>query len=98
VTGTGEIREPEGEVHRSLANLQKKTALLPDYRLDKEDKQVGTDLDEGSAARPSTEPGTPLSGFVGGILTLLLAGALGLFLKRYHLRTQVGHKKNNTSL
>ncbi len=103
VTGTGEIREPEGEVHRSLADLQKKTALLPDYRLDKEDKQDGTELGEGSAARSSTEPGTPLSGFVGGVLTLLLAGALGLFLKRYHLRTQVGHsqvehKKNNTSL
>jgi cobalt/nickel transport system permease protein len=96
VTGTGEVPQPEGDVHRSLADLQEKTAILPDYRLEKEGKQDETDIGVESAALPSTEPDTPLTGFVGGSLTLLLAGALWLFLKRHHLRTQVGLRKRST--
>jgi len=93
VTGNGEIREPEGEIHRSRAEIQGKTSILPDYHLEKDE----TKADEGSSAWTPTEVETPLSGFVGGILTLLLAGALWLILKRQHLRTRSGHQ-NNTPL
>jgi cobalt/nickel transport system permease protein len=74
VTGTGEVRKPEGEVHRSLADLQGKTAILPNYGLDKEGKRDGTDK------------GTSLSGLVGGLLTLLFAGIVWLIVKRRRIR------------
>jgi len=88
VTGTGEVREPDGEVHRSLAELQEKITILPNYNIDKEVKRDGTDIGEGSTARAPAGMGTPLSGLVGGVLTLFLAGIVWLFLKRRRVRTR----------
>jgi len=77
VTGTGEIKEPEGKVHRSLADLQEKTAILPGYSLDR------ADIQEDSTTPPSFHLNTSLPGLVGGVLTLVLAGAVWLFFKQH---------------
>ena len=78
------VKEPQGKVHRSLADLQKKTAILPDYSFDKGTQRTGAG--EGSAAWPSAEIATSISGIVGGMLTLLFAGVMWLFLKRRRFR------------
>jgi len=74
VTETGQVPEPEGGVHRSLADLQEKTAILPNYGLDKENKNEMTDKD------------SSLPGLVGGLLTLLFAVVVWLLLKRRRVR------------
>jgi cobalt/nickel transport system permease protein len=74
VTGTDGVREPEGEVHRSLADLQKKTAILPNYGIDEENKGEGADKD------------TSFPGLAGGLLTLLFAAIAWLLLKRRRVR------------
>ena len=74
VTGTNGVREPEGGVHRSLADIQEKTAILPDYGLEKNNK------------REEDDKGAPLSGLVGGLLTMLFAGIVWLLLKRRRVR------------
>jgi cobalt/nickel transport system permease protein len=86
VTGTSEVSEPEGEVHRSLADLQEKTALMPDYSLEGEVQRDSTGIGEGSKPTPSPRMGTSLSGLLGGVLTLLLAGVMWLLLKQRRVR------------
>ncbi len=70
-----------GKVYKSLAAVQEKTALLPDYGF----KQTKTDLSEHSEAEeswPAINSGTSVSGLVGGLLTLLMTIALGWGLQR----------------
>lgn len=64
VAGTTEL-EASDSAHDTAATIQESTAFLPDYGF----KSAG---EEGSAA------GTSVSGIVGGALTLLLAGIVGL--------------------
>ena len=85
-TRTGEVSKPEGQIHRSLSDLQKKTSIFPDYTLDNEDNPNGTDIGEESTAWPSDDVNKSLSGLVGGMLTLLLAGFAWLILKRHCYR------------
>ncbi len=83
VSGKEELETPTGGIHETLAGVQKKTAILPDY---------GFRTNEGDAhneegAEPMAEPwpavsaGTSVSGIVGGLITLALAGVTGLALK-----------------
>ncbi len=66
--GTAEL-EASGSVHDFLANIQSKTAFLPDYSFKTEA--------EGEAG---SYTGTSVSGIVGGALTLGLAGLIGLII------------------
>ncbi|MBU2490512.1 MAG: energy-coupling factor ABC transporter permease [Proteobacteria bacterium] len=80
--GVEELESPEG-IHSSLANLQEKTAFLPDYGF-KEGEAVepeGEAAEEGEAW-PSVSAGTSVSGLVGGALTLALAAVIGLAVRR----------------
>jgi cobalt/nickel transport system permease protein len=80
VTGKGGIRRADTGVHESLAGLQEKTALLPDYGFR---RQAPVPDGKGSApARPSADAGTSVSGIVGGAITLVLAGLVGFALRR----------------
>jgi cobalt/nickel transport system permease protein len=88
VTGSGEVREPDGEVHRSLAELQERTTIVPNYNLDKEVKRDGIAIGERSTAKLPAGIGTSLSGLVGGVLTLFLAGIVWLLLKQRRVRTR----------
>lgn len=86
-SGKEELQAPQGGVHQSLARLQEKTAVLPDYAFP---AQVGGEAKaaEGrpGAGWPAPSAGTSVSGLVGGMLTLLLVGSVGLALRRRRRR------------
>ena len=78
VSGKEELDSPEEGIHTTLAKVQEKTAVLPDYGL----KESGAETDEPEGEHwPAVNAGTTLSGLVGGLLTFLLAIAAGLLLK-----------------
>jgi cobalt/nickel transport system permease protein len=86
VSGKEEL-EAEGGVHHSLAKVQEGTAFLPDYGFKKpihegaaeEQSPAG---EEGAPAWPAPDAGTSVSGILGAIITLLMAGGIGLALRR----------------
>lgn len=77
VTGVEEIEGASAELHESLAALQGRTSILPDYAF-----PAGEEAAEEEAAWPAVEAGTSASGVVGGALTLALAVLVGFVLKR----------------
>lgn len=79
VSGKEEL-EASGTVHETLGSLQKRTAFLPDYGFKKAEHEAATE--EPAPAWPAPDAGTSVSGMVGGILTLLVAVAIGFLLKR----------------
>lgn len=82
VAGTAELEAPEG-IHQSLADLQERTAFLPDYSFKSSDEEVGSvTVDETQASWPAVDAGTSVSGLVGGALTLGLAALIGLVISR----------------
>ncbi len=91
VSGKEELEAPAGGIHESLARLQEKTAILPDYGFKAPEAEKSAEAaaepaaekgHEAAPAWPAVEAGTSVSGLVGGALTLLLAGVVGLLLKR----------------
>ncbi len=77
--GTEDLETPAKKVHSMLADVQEKTALLPDYEL--KSKKIEQSA-QAPRPRPAAETGKTMSGLIGGALTLLLAGLLGFALKR----------------
>ncbi len=78
--GNGEL-ESSGGLHAVLAGLQKRTAFLPGYGF----RPAGEEKAKESKAEPAwpaVDPGTSLAGLVGGVLTLLVAIAIGWLLRR----------------
>jgi cobalt/nickel transport system permease protein len=67
--GTAGAASAESGAHRALAAVQDRTALLPDYGF------------TSAATGPAVRAGTSVSGLVGGLLTLLLAGAAGWVIR-----------------
>lgn len=78
--GKEELEAPEG-LHTSLAALQEKTAFLPDYGF-KKGETVAKVSAEASPSWPAVDPGTSVSGIVGGVLTILVVILIGLLLRR----------------
>lgn len=77
VSGKEEL-ESTYAVHSVLASLQEKLAFLPDYSF----RSTAQAAEEAGNDR-SVRLGTSVSGIVGGAIVLLLAGAVGLVLKRF---------------
>lgn len=85
VAGTAEFEAPDG-IHTALADLQAKTAFLPDYGFKESDAETvaaaagagETEAVEAEEAWPAVNAGTTVSGVVGGLLTLALAAVIGL--------------------
>ena len=83
VTGQGEVSSSKAGIHKNLADLQKKTAFLPDYGF----KATAAEPVPAEHAAPAPKPwpavnaGTSVAGIVGGLLTLVLAGLAGVALK-----------------
>lgn len=75
-TGEEELGAPKSGLYAWLAALQEKTAFLPDYDF------KGTRNEAAGDPWPAAEPGTSLSGLLGGSLTLIALVLFGLFLKR----------------
>lgn len=82
-SGSEELETPEGGLHGALSALQGKLAFLPDYGFRKPGGDEAPPEQPGEAAAwPAVDPGTTVSGLVGGGLTLILAGLAGLVIKR----------------
>jgi cobalt/nickel transport system permease protein len=81
---TAGVEELEGKesIHKSLSTIQEKTAFLPDYGF----KQSETAPDEPETASdpawPAVDPGTSVSGIVGGAMVLILSTVIGFILRR----------------
>lgn len=92
-SGKEELQSPEHGLHSVLAALQEKTAFLPDYSFKEKGKEEAAEPEktktEGESGEPQKEEpwpsvstGTSVSGLVGGLMTLVLAGLIGFGLKR----------------
>lgn len=86
VTGSEEIAGASGGLHGALAALQEKTAFLPDYSLKKPHAESHDEVAKQPADKKTEEErarqGTSLSGILGGLMTLTLAGIIGFVLKK----------------
>lgn len=76
IYGKPEIPEKVNPVTENLSELQKKTAILPDYSFP---SQGGHE--EGKPSWPAVDPGTSLSGLLGGLMVLGLVVIFGLGIK-----------------
>ncbi len=85
--GTEDLEVSGDPSYESLRSLQGKTAILPDYGFKEEDHPELKDTSENEPGWPTVDAGTSVSGLMGGILTLLLAGAVGFLLKRRYPET-----------
>ena len=87
VGGKEELEAPAVGIHHSLARVQERTALLPDYGFKATEAAPETAAPAEYTSAPEPEPwpavnaGTSLSGIVGGLLTLALACLAGLALR-----------------
>lgn len=70
-TGSAELPETAHEEHAALAEVQEKTALLPDYALPATQEKA-----------QDPRVGTSLSGIIGGTMTLGICILLGFLLRR----------------
>ena len=77
--GVEKFAAPEKGIHSSLSAIQEKTAFLPDYGFKTTESHPG---EETAGAWPAVNPGTSVSGLVGGLLTLCLAVFIGFVIKR----------------
>ncbi len=79
VTGHEELpATEEGGIKTALAGIQERLAFLPDYTF----RDAAATPSESNGAWPAVDPGTSTAGFIGGLLTLLLAGLVGLLLRK----------------
>ncbi|MBN1052353.1 cobalamin biosynthesis protein CbiM [Clostridium botulinum] len=78
-------------IHKTMGEIQDKIAILPDYNF-KETEAVmseSTDVNKAEESWPSVSAGTSVSGFVGGILTLILASIIGFMLSIFKKKAKV---------
>lgn len=68
-------------VHASLGGIQEKISLLPDYGFKKSEHETVSESSQGQSW-PNIDPGTALSGLIGGTLTFLMVILIGLAFKR----------------
>ena len=87
MSGEAELKGPEQGMHATLAALQERMAILPDYAFRKTDAggqgNGGSNGNDGNGdANPESRLGSSVSGIVVGLLALLLAFLIGFLLKR----------------
>jgi cobalt/nickel transport system permease protein len=95
VSGKEELEAPKAGVHGAMAWIQEKLAFLPDYDFKKPEEEKGGKPEGGKAGKgneeeswPAVSAGKSLAGIVGAALTLLMAGAIGLGLRRYYSQSK----------
>jgi len=87
VSGKEELESPAAGIHARLAKIQEKTAFLPDYGFKSAEVAPEAVATAEPAAAVAPEPwprvsaGTSVAGIVGGLLTLALAGLIGIALR-----------------
>jgi len=75
--GKAELDTPGG-IHETLSDIQDRTTLLPDYGFKANEESDSEIKATEESEWPSVNPGTSVSGIVGGTLTLALAALMGL--------------------
>jgi cobalt/nickel transport system permease protein len=78
-TGKEELQSRD-KVHDTVAKIQDKTVILPDYGFKKNEKEPAPENSK-APSWPDVNAGTTFSGLVGGGITLLVAGIIGLVLR-----------------
>ncbi|WP_258361192.1 energy-coupling factor ABC transporter permease [Moorella sulfitireducens] len=78
-SGKEELEMPGG-IHQTLASIQEKIAILPDYSFKSSEQEVDGDAPE-TEGWPAVNAGTSVSGLAGGAMTLLLAAITGLIIR-----------------
>lgn len=76
-SGSAELDAPERGIHGILAEVRGKTVLWPDYNFPADQTSVGS----ADHADSVVDTGTSVAGFVGGLITLLIAGFIGWLLR-----------------
>lgn len=79
IYGKPEVPVQENPVSENLSKLQEKTAILPDYSLPSKGGEENTETTPSSW--PAVDPGTSLSGIIGGLLVLALIILFGFGIK-----------------
>ncbi|MEJ5259713.1 MAG: energy-coupling factor ABC transporter permease [Anaerohalosphaeraceae bacterium] len=79
VSGKEELESPEKGIHSSLAQIQEKTAILPDYSF-----KTAHAEESDSEHWPAVDVGTSVSGIAGGLLTLVLTAGIAAAIKTAH--------------
>lgn len=85
--GSEELEAPSGGIHETLGDVQEKTAVLPDYsfKTSESEEAISESLaDEDSLLIVDSE--TSVAGVMGGLITLLLAGTIGIVIKFFKRR------------
>ncbi|MEI8247348.1 MAG: energy-coupling factor ABC transporter permease [Lentisphaerota bacterium] len=75
--------ERNGTIHKALAAVQEKVALLPDYSFKTSPESHAI---EQAQQWPAVNGGTSFAGLIGGVMTLLLSGLAGLgimYIKKF---------------
>jgi len=80
-SGHEELEAPAVGAHANLAEVQEKSAFLPDYGFKQSESAP---VEEESASWPAVNAGTTVAGLVGGAIVLLVAGLIGFSLKRFN--------------
>ena len=75
--GTAELEAPAG-IHQTLAALQSKISLFPDYTFKTNDTATEQGGPRETDTKPADQAGTSVAGIAGGLMTLVLAGLIGL--------------------
>jgi cobalt/nickel transport system permease protein len=82
VSGSAEL-EVNGSVYQGLAELQRKTAFLPDYTF-----RAKVAEPDATSAWPTIDGGTSVAGLLGGAMTLALAVIAGLCVRAVKRRSK----------
>ncbi|HSR35731.1 MAG TPA: PDGLE domain-containing protein, partial [Desulfurivibrionaceae bacterium] len=80
ISGSG-ASSAEGAVPSALVDFQQRFSLLPEYNFREVPPSPGSGADS-----PAAPLATSTAGLVGGVLTLLLAGGVGLVLRVFRHR------------
>lgn len=81
-TGKEELAPPADNIHKALAAIQEKTAILPDYNFKEPAPESESEAEKASESWPGISTGTSFAGIIGGILTLALAFLIGTVLRK----------------
>lgn len=87
VTESDGLKGPNG-LPGQFARVQERTAILQDYTLPAKDGEHPGN--EAKSSWPAVDTGTSLSGLVGGLMTLAMAGLIGFALARRRRKTSAG--------
>lgn len=75
--GNAELVAPGGGIHEALAKLQKKSALMSDYKVPVGQRPAGS----AEHADSIVDAGPSIAGIVGGLITLFVTGLIGWLLR-----------------